>query len=76
MTLTLEDEIDIGRAQIRYMFDGDEVSVRDMRDDQTKVKAVLETAVVTTTMPGIDLGATRAVVRIPWAVSDTSVRAA
>jgi methyl-accepting chemotaxis protein len=42
---------DIGRAQIRYMFDGDEVSVRDMRDDQTKVKAVLETAVVTTTMP-------------------------
>jgi methyl-accepting chemotaxis protein len=41
----------IGRAQIRYMFDGDEISVGDMRDAQTKVKAVLETSVANTTMP-------------------------
>ena len=40
----------VGRAQIRYMLDGEDASAAEIRDAQAKVKDVLDAAIAATTM--------------------------
>ena len=67
------------RSRLPVLANVDHILGEERRDERRQIGAFIDhltgPLVVTTTMSGIDLGTTRAVVRIPWDVSDTPVRA-